>query len=217
MAPITTPRKRMNWLTILEVLMGIVVLGGIVLVIWLMISLIPGASRLDYTVPADASTTRQVTQTLEPAPTETAAPLITDTAAFTPSATQATPTPEPTETETPATPTPEETEETTPTPEGTETTPTPEETEEATATPEVTASPNATATAAAAACEYPEGWVPYTVQSGDVLINLAEFFGLTLAELQEGNCMDDETLIYPGDVIYLPEINENTAEATEEP
>jgi LysM repeat protein len=217
MAPITSPRKRMNWLTILEVLMGIVVLGGIVLVIWLMISLIPGASRLDYTVPADASTTRQVTQTLEPAPTETAAPLITDTAAFTPSATQATPTPEPTETETPATPTPEETEETTPTPEGTETTPTPEETEEATATPEVTASPNATATAAAAACEYPEGWVPYTVQSGDVLINLAEFFGLTLAELQEGNCMDDETLIYPGDVIYLPEINENTAEATEEP
>jgi LysM repeat protein len=199
MAPITSPRKRLNWLTILEVLMGIVVLGGIVLVIWLMISLIPGAGGLNYTVPANASTTREVTATMPPATATEAAAV----------ATVSTDTPFPTLTPTEApTPTPEPTD----TPEMTAT---PEITE----TPGTTASPNTTATAAAESCEYPEGWAAYTVQSGDVLINLAEFFGLTLAELQEGNCMDDGTLIYPGDVIYLPEINENTAEpaATEEP
>ncbi len=192
MAPSTSPRKRLNWLTILEVLMGIVVLGGIVLVIWLMISLIPGAGGLNYTVPANASTTREVTATVpEATATEevTATTVITNTPFPTMTPTEVTPTPAPT-----ATP-------------------------EMTDTPQASASPNTTATAAAAACEYPKDWAPYTVQSGDVLINLAEFFGLTLEDLQKGNCMDDGTLIYPGDVIYLPEINENTSEPTptEEP
>jgi hypothetical protein len=182
-APITSPRKRLNWLTILEVLMGIVVLGGIVLVIWLMISLIPGNTGSGLIFPpiiASTATATEIdseavppvlTETPEWTSTPTTMPTLTPTLAFTATltATQAPPTATEAQTQGP-----------------------PED------------------------CDIPEGWVPYTVQSGDVLVNLAEFFGLTLQELQEGNCMEEETLIYPGDVIYLPDINAPTPTPTEE-
>ncbi len=191
MAPTTSPRKRLNWLTILEVLMGIVVLGGIILVVWLMISLIPGTPDSNYALPANAAATQSVTANVPDVVEPTA------TAAITQAPTN--PPPEATPTLIPATPSA--------TPANTTVT----ETEETTTTPDETT------TETAAACEPPEGWLPYTVQNGDVLINLAEYSGLTLQELQEGNCMDDETLIYPGDVIYLPGAPEATPEASAEP
>lgn len=53
-------------------------------------------------------------------------------------------------------------------------------------------------------CPLPQGWVQYTVAPTDSLFRLSVVYGVSVAELQSANCLGEETVIMPGDVIYLP-------------
>lgn len=49
----------------------------------------------------------------------------------------------------------------------------------------------------------------YTIKDGDTLLVIAEKFGLTLAELQLANPNADASFLSIGDVLIIPEVNEN--------
>jgi hypothetical protein len=53
-------------------------------------------------------------------------------------------------------------------------------------------------------CTPPVGWVEYTLQDGDFLLDLAEQTGTTVAQLVEANCLENADAILSGQVIYLP-------------
>ncbi|MFC1936731.1 type II CAAX prenyl endopeptidase Rce1 family protein [Chloroflexota bacterium] len=55
-------------------------------------------------------------------------------------------------------------------------------------------------------CSTPPGWVPYTVASGDSLFSLSRAFGVTVLDLQNGNCMGSSTLLVAGKSIYVPNV-----------
>ena len=55
------------------------------------------------------------------------------------------------------------------------------------------------------ACNYPPGWVPVTVQPGDTLDSLADFYGVTPEELMAGNCLLTNNL-FPDTILYVPGI-----------
>ena len=90
-------------------------------------------------------------------------------------------------------------------------TPTPPETE-FTITPTITASltlfhtevPTSTLT-----CGIPHGWVTYTVHAGDTLSSLSQLFRVSVARLQEANCLTT-TLIHSGQSLYVPFLPINT-------
>jgi LysM repeat protein len=52
-------------------------------------------------------------------------------------------------------------------------------------------------------CPPPTGWLPYVVQSGDTLVKLAARFRITVARLEQANCLVTTDLL-PGTVIYVP-------------
>lgn len=52
-------------------------------------------------------------------------------------------------------------------------------------------------------CPPPEGWLPYWVESGDSIYELALRTGTSVYVLREGNCMEAEE-VQPGRIIYLP-------------
>ena len=56
------------------------------------------------------------------------------------------------------------------------------------------------------ACNYPPGWSPVTVQPGDTLDSLADFYGTTPEELMAGNCLLTNNLI-PDTILYVPVIS----------
>ncbi len=69
--------------------------------------------------------------------------------------------------------------------------------------PPVTAPPSATRTAEA--CSPRSDWTDtYTVQRGENLSSIARRFGLTVRELQEGNCLVNPDLIRAGQVLQVP-------------
>ena len=49
----------------------------------------------------------------------------------------------------------------------------------------------------------PEGWVPYTVRSGDNLTFLANRGGTTVPEIVEVNCLESENIVI-GTELYVP-------------
>ncbi len=74
-------------------------------------------------------------------------------------------------------------------------------------TPTKTATPRPTATRCAAP---PVGWVMYTVKSGDTLYSLAGTYSVTVPELQAANCMGTSTLIYAGEILWVPNVPTTT-------
>jgi LysM repeat protein len=54
-------------------------------------------------------------------------------------------------------------------------------------------------------CGPPPGWIIYIVRSGDTLYSLANYFNVTVAELQFANCLTG-TLIRVGDRLYVPNL-----------
>ncbi|MBZ0295160.1 MAG: LysM peptidoglycan-binding domain-containing protein [Anaerolineae bacterium] len=54
-------------------------------------------------------------------------------------------------------------------------------------------------------CVPREDWTgTYTIQAGDTLFAIASNFGLTTAELQTANCIDDANSIFAGEDIRIP-------------
>jgi len=89
-------------------------------------------------------------------------------------------------------------------------------------TPTITPSPSKTAdfiststnslapTTTDSICTPPEGWVSYTVEPNDTLFQIGLDFGVTVAELQEANCLGLSEVIYTGQIIYVPNIPTRT-------
>ncbi len=67
-----------------------------------------------------------------------------------------------------------------------------------------TFTPTTTTTNESTSCGPPPNWVLYTVQSEDTLFELSIIFGVSIADLQEANCMGNSTLIKTGQQIYVP-------------
>jgi len=55
-------------------------------------------------------------------------------------------------------------------------------------------------------CSRPSGWIPYTVNVNDTLFGLSLRYGISVAELQAGNCLGSRTLIRMGEVLYVPNV-----------
>ncbi|HTX92941.1 MAG TPA: LysM peptidoglycan-binding domain-containing protein [Anaerolineales bacterium] len=53
-------------------------------------------------------------------------------------------------------------------------------------------------------CKPPQNWLIYTVQTGDTLYRLSQAFGVTVAQLQQANCMGNSSLLRPGQKLYVP-------------
>jgi hypothetical protein len=53
-------------------------------------------------------------------------------------------------------------------------------------------------------CVVPNGWVAYTIQSGETLAVIAQRYNLTVQQLASANCMDNPDLIYADQVIAVP-------------
>ncbi len=53
-------------------------------------------------------------------------------------------------------------------------------------------------------CKPPPGWVVYTVKPTDSLFRLSLVYGVHIADLQMVNCMANNSVIRPGDIIYVP-------------
>ncbi len=54
-----------------------------------------------------------------------------------------------------------------------------------------------------ASCPPPQGWVAYTIQSGDTLGGLALVFKVTPDQLSKANCLFSDNLL-PGAILYVP-------------
>ncbi|MGQ9600188.1 MAG: LysM peptidoglycan-binding domain-containing protein, partial [Anaerolineae bacterium] len=52
-------------------------------------------------------------------------------------------------------------------------------------------------------CGRPPGWVPYIIQPGDTLYSLARWFGITVAQLKQANCLSSD-LIIAGATLWVP-------------
>lgn len=50
----------------------------------------------------------------------------------------------------------------------------------------------------------PQGWIRYTVRSGDTLSDLAARTSATSDQLMEVNCLEDARLIFVGQILFLP-------------
>jgi LysM repeat protein len=53
-------------------------------------------------------------------------------------------------------------------------------------------------------CGPPRGWVIHYVQFGDTLYRLSQAYGITVADLQQANCLGSSTLIRVGQALYVP-------------
>jgi formylglycine-generating enzyme required for sulfatase activity len=58
-------------------------------------------------------------------------------------------------------------------------------------------------------CTPPVGWLPYVVQSGDTLENIATHYHISSSTLQQSNCMLTMELL-PSEVIYVPPVPTQT-------
>jgi LysM repeat protein len=53
-------------------------------------------------------------------------------------------------------------------------------------------------------CGRPSGWIFYIVQAGDTLYRLSQAYGISVAQLQQANCMGSSTLLHVGQPLYVP-------------
>jgi len=53
-------------------------------------------------------------------------------------------------------------------------------------------------------CGPPSGWIHYMVLKGDTLYSLAQYYLVTVQQLQQANCMGNSTVLYAGRQIYVP-------------
>jgi len=53
-------------------------------------------------------------------------------------------------------------------------------------------------------CGAPAGWITYTIQKGDTLYGLAQYYGITVGQLQRANCMGSSTLLVAGKKMVVP-------------
>ena len=65
-------------------------------------------------------------------------------------------------------------------------------------TPEVTQNPTWMA------CTPPANWKTYVVNATDSLVRLSLLYGVSIDELILSNCLSDQALVRPGEVIYIP-------------
>lgn len=68
----------------------------------------------------------------------------------------------------------------------------------------ITVVPNATNAQRHTTCPPPQGWVTYVVNPTDSLYRLSVVHAIPVEELQRANCMGNETVILPGQLIYIP-------------
>lgn len=63
----------------------------------------------------------------------------------------------------------------------------------------------------AVSCSPPRGWVLYTVQPGNTMYSLSQAFGVSVAQLQQANCMPYyQTSIQVGQKIWAPYLTSRT-------
>lgn len=53
-------------------------------------------------------------------------------------------------------------------------------------------------------CGAPKSWIVYYVQPGDTLFRLSLAYGISVADLQRGNCLGLSTLLHTGQLIFVP-------------
>jgi LysM repeat protein len=53
-------------------------------------------------------------------------------------------------------------------------------------------------------CGPPSGWIRYTILKGDTLYSQAQYYQVTVQQLQKANCMGNSTILYAGRQIYVP-------------
>lgn len=71
------------------------------------------------------------------------------------------------------------------------------------------------ATPTVVACGPPAGWVRYSVQAGNTLFSLSQAFGVSVAQLQQANCMPySQTVINAGQQIWVPNVATRTPTLT---
>jgi LysM repeat protein len=63
-------------------------------------------------------------------------------------------------------------------------------------------------------CGAPSGWIHYTVLRGDTLYSLAQYYQVTVQQLQQANCMGNSTILYTGRQIYVPPMPTRTPSPT---
>ena len=59
-------------------------------------------------------------------------------------------------------------------------------------------------------CTPPAGWLPYVVQPGETLAEIAALNHVSITELQQANCQQMTTGLIPGAVIYVPPVPSQT-------
>ncbi len=59
-------------------------------------------------------------------------------------------------------------------------------------------------------CPLPTGWQPYRINPTDSLYRLSVIYGVPVEQLQQVNCLDDQTVVFPGQMIYVPNIPTDT-------
>jgi LysM repeat protein len=53
-------------------------------------------------------------------------------------------------------------------------------------------------------CGAPAGWVTYIVQPGDTLFRLSQLYRISVADLQQANCLGASTLLHTGQALHVP-------------
>jgi type VI secretion system secreted protein VgrG len=53
-------------------------------------------------------------------------------------------------------------------------------------------------------CGPPSSWIRYTVVRGDTLYSLAQYYGVTVQQIQQANCMGSSTILVTGRQLYVP-------------
>jgi LysM repeat protein len=53
-------------------------------------------------------------------------------------------------------------------------------------------------------CGSPNSWVVYIVRPGDSLYRLSQVYGVTIAALQQANCLGTTTTLHTGQLLYVP-------------
>ncbi|NOY97643.1 MAG: LysM peptidoglycan-binding domain-containing protein [Chloroflexi bacterium] len=66
-------------------------------------------------------------------------------------------------------------------------------------------------------CGPPYGWITYTVRSGDNLFRIGLAYRVSVAELQQANCLGSSITIYAGQKIYVPNVPTSTPAITDTP
>jgi LysM repeat protein len=79
--------------------------------------------------------------------------------------------------------------------------------------PQVSSSPTATSIQ----CGPPAGWVFYTVKPGDTLFKIGTVRGVSVADLQQANCMGSSTYIRYGQNLFVPYVLVITSTASSTP